>query len=117
MKFRGEILKRYNVCSFCPVSIDVLCWPHRHEHRTVICSTQLGDAVKEDGGHLLVLVLYKAEYFKGEAAHLALAIFKDGGLGIFFTAGSEEGKIIGSIIRKESERNIKKTEQEHRSVF
>lgn len=66
----------------------VLCQAHRHEHRAVIRSAQLGDTVQEDSGHLLVLVLNKAEYFEGKAAHLALPVFKDGGLGIFFTAGS-----------------------------
>ena len=64
-----------------------MCYSHWHEQRTVICSTQLGDAVQENSGHLLVLVLYKTEYFKGKATHLALPILKDGGLRVFFTAG------------------------------
>lgn len=68
--------------------VSVLCVTHWHEHGTVIRPTQLGDTVQEDGGHLLVFVLYKAEYFEGKAAHLALPILKDCGLRVFFTAGS-----------------------------
>lgn len=63
-----------------------LCLSHWHEHWTVIGSTQLGDTVQEDSGHLLILVFHKAEHFKGKAAHLALPIFKNSGLGVFFTA-------------------------------
>lgn len=61
---------------------------HRYEHRAVVGLTQLGDTVQEDGGHLLVLVLNKAEDFEGEASHLTLAILEDCGLWVFFTAGS-----------------------------
>ncbi len=79
----------YFILIVCHVTCEsVTCYSHWYEHRTVICSTQLGDTVQEDRGHLLVLVLYKAEYFKGKATHLAFPIFKDGGLGVFFTAGS-----------------------------
>lgn len=82
------------------VCVSGLCYSHWHEHRTVVCSTQLGDTVQEDGGHPLVLVLYESEHFKGKATHLALPILKDGGLGVFFTAGSQQGK-LEHVIRTE----------------
>lgn len=72
------------------LSVIYEIFSHRHEHGTVVCSTQLGDTVQENSGHLLVLVLYKAEYFKGKPAHLALPILEDGGLGVFFTAGGTD---------------------------
>lgn len=87
------------VCLQCSVS----CGSHRHEHWTVISPTQFGDTVQEDGGHLLVLVLHKAEYFKGKASHLALAIFKDGGLGVFVTTGSERDNQHVSLERRATE--------------
>ena len=66
-----------------------MCFSHWHKHWTVICSTQLGNTVQENSGHLLILVLDKAEYFKSKTTHLALPILKDGGLGVFFTADPE----------------------------
>lgn len=80
----------YFSCQILLLQMKV-CQSYWHEHWTIICSTQLGDTVQEDSGHLLVLVLHKAEHFKGKAAHLALPIFKHGCLGIFFTAGSGKG--------------------------
>lgn len=76
---------------------------HWHEHWTVVCSTQLGHAVQEDGGHLLILVFYETEDLKGKAAHLALPVLKDGGLGVFLTAGSgNKGQTL--VIRKGNQR-------------
>lgn len=57
--------------------------------------------MQEDGGHLLVLVLHKAEHFESEAAHLALPILKDGGLGVFFTADSIQ---LENLVRKKNRR-------------
>lgn len=80
----------------------VPCPPsHRHEHRTIVGATQLGDAVQEDGGHLLVLVLHKAEHFESKAAHLALPVLEDGGLGVFFTAGSMKSEKLFFFSRAE----------------
>lgn len=70
---------------------------HWHEHGTVVRSTQLGDTVQEDGGHLLVLVLDEAEHFEGKAAHLALPVFKDCRLGVFLTASHRERGVKSSL--------------------
>lgn len=83
---------------FCWLLKVFPCESHWHDHRTVVGATQLGDTVQKDGGHLLVLVLHKAEHFKSEAAHLALPVLKDGGLGIFFTADSVKWE---NLVRKE----------------
>lgn len=57
-----------------------------HEEGAVISPAQLGDAVQEDRGHFLILVLHKAEHFEGEPALLAPAVFDDGGLRVLVTA-------------------------------
>lgn len=80
---------------YLSVEVGLTCvnaevWSHWNEHRTVICPTQLGNTVQEDGGHPLVLVLYKTKYFEGKPAHLTFPILKDCGLGVFFTADSEK---------------------------
>lgn len=91
------------MCSVQEFFLEILkvfpCESHWHEHWTIIGATQLGDAVQKDGGHLLVLVLHKAEHFEREAAHLALPVLKDGGLGIFFTADSIKWE---NLVRKEN---------------
>lgn len=74
---------------------------HWHEHGTVVCSTQLGDTVQEDGGHLLVLVLDEAEHLESKAAHLALPIFKDRRLGVFLAASHREREVKSSLRIKE----------------
>lgn len=86
------------LCSIFGHFEGILCESHWHEHRTIIGPTQLGDTVQKDGGHLLVLVLHKAEHFERKAAHLALSILKDGGLGVFFTADSIK---LGKSCQKE----------------
>lgn len=91
------------LCSFFFFFFDILkvfpCESHWHEHWTIVGATQLGDAVQKDGGHLLVLVLHKAEHFESKATHLALPVLKDGGLGIFFTADSIK---LENLVRKEN---------------
>lgn len=57
-----------------------------HKEGTVICSAQLRHTVQEDRGHLLVLVLHKAEHLEGKPPHLTLAILNYGCLRILVTA-------------------------------
>lgn len=85
---RGRCSHRHSKLTPLGHSEGVPGGSHRHEHGTIVGAAQLGDAVQEDGGHLLVLVLDKAEHFEGKAAHLALPVLEDGGLGVFFAAGS-----------------------------
>lgn len=90
----------YKPLSFCAIqtSITLACWTpvclfymqiittYWHKEGTVICSAQLRHTVKEDRGHLLVLVLHKAKHLEGEPAHLTLAVFNDGCLRVLVTA-------------------------------
>lgn len=72
-----------------------MCWTkkcHRHKHGTVIWAAQLGHAVQEDSGHLLILVLDEAEHLKGETTHLTLSIFKHCRLWVFVTPSTEDKK-------------------------
>lgn len=64
--------------------------PYRQEQGAVVSTTQLGHAVKKDGGHFLVLVFDKAEHLKGEAAHLALPVLKHCCLRVLITSAGPE---------------------------
>lgn len=76
-----------HIFSDCCYSLE---HPYRQEHGAVVGSAQLGHTVKEDGGHLLVLVLDKAEHLEGEPAHLALPVLKNRCLRVFITSAGPE---------------------------
>ena len=57
------------------------------ERGAVVGTAQFGDAVKEDGGHLLVAMLDEAEHLKREPAHLALPVLQHRRLRVLMAPG------------------------------
>lgn len=65
---------------------------YRHEQDAVVRAAQFGDAVQENGWHLLVSVLDKSKDLEGKTPRLALAVLEDRRLWVF-TAPAENTRV------------------------